>query len=230
LAVIVVAMNSPILDPYRLAANNQVERLLDGSTRPENFDFLYLRFNLGRYGNYALSRLRNAGSGTGTAIREYLDPAVSADPKEHWAGVRNGLVSERRRREILAGAKVYPRGRVLSPALVNDLASLWGEPVFFPFRNLRRSSDLAFLFKKVVNERADEIGDGIKSGEEELLLITKGMSVVFDVSSREPRAVGVFSGEVDLSLLESGDVNVLEPRFKDIDLGGWRYQILPFAP
>jgi hypothetical protein len=228
LVFIVVAMNSPILDPYRLSANNQVERLLEGSARAENFDFLYLRFNLGRYGNYALSRLRNANNlgalgNTGAAIREYLDPALSVDPKEHWTTVQNGLVPERRRREIRAGAKVYPEGRVLSPALVNDLASRWGEPGFFSLRSVRRSSDLIFSFKKILNETTPD-------GTEELLLITRGTSMVFDVSSGEPRVVGMFSGEMDLFLLESQDVKVLKPRFKDIELGGRRYQVMPFAP
>jgi hypothetical protein len=226
LAVIVAAMNSPLLDPYRLSANNQAERLLEGRTRPEDFDFLYLRFNLGRYGNYALSRLKSAGNfdaldGRGMSIREYLDPAISIDPKEHWTSVQNGLVPERRRREILAGAKVYPEGRVLPLSLVNDLASRWGEPGFFSLRHVRRSSDLVFSFKKILNETNET---------EELLLITRETSMVFDVSSGEPRAVGVFSVETDLSLLESEDVKVLEPRFKDIELGGWRYQVMPLAP
>ena len=53
LAALVAAMNSPILDPYRLAADNQVDRLLSGQITPADFDYLYLRFSLGRYGNYA---------------------------------------------------------------------------------------------------------------------------------------------------------------------------------
>ncbi|MDR1377504.1 MAG: DUF4153 domain-containing protein [Synergistaceae bacterium] len=223
LAIIVVAMNSPLLDPYRLSANNQVERLLEGSTRPENFDFLYLRFNLGRYGNYALSRLKNANGDTGAAIQEYLGPATSIDPKEHWFSVQNGLLPESRRREILAGAKVYPEGRVLSPALVNVLVSRWGEPGFPPLRNIRKSSDLFFSFKKVINERDQR-------DQEELLLITMGTSMVFDVSLKEPRTVGVFRIEMDLSFLKSEDVKIMEPQFKDIELGGWRYQIMPFTP
>ena len=60
LSVLVVAMNSPLLDPYRLAANNQVDRLLGGQIAPADFDYLYLRFSLGRYGNYALARLKDA--------------------------------------------------------------------------------------------------------------------------------------------------------------------------
>ncbi|MDR1376501.1 MAG: DUF4153 domain-containing protein [Synergistaceae bacterium] len=213
LAVIVVAMNSPVLDPYRLSANNQAERLLEGRTRPENFDFLYLRFNLGRYGNYALSRLQNDEN---ESIREYLTPALSIDAKEHY-----GLVSEKRRREILTNAQVYPKGRALSPDLTEKLASRWNAYDFFPFRGVRNKSDLAFSFKNLKNQ---------ESGHEELLLITKGMGMVLDVSSPEIRVVGMIYGGIDPLDLNSKDLEVVEPLFKDIELNGRRYQVIPPQP
>ncbi|MDR1977279.1 MAG: DUF4153 domain-containing protein [Synergistaceae bacterium] len=213
-AVIVVAMNSPILDPYRLSANNQTERLLEGRTRPENFDFLYLRFNLGRYGNYALSRLRDTDAGK--PIREYLETALSVDPKEHWASLKNGTLSEKRLREILTSAKVYPKGRALAPSVVDALVSQGHVPGLFFFRDVRSGSDVAFSFKKLKNQ--EETG-------EELLLIKRGMGMV--LSSPDLRVVGMIHGNVDPLELESSDVEVVEPRFKDVELNGWRYQIVP---
>jgi hypothetical protein len=212
LAVIVVAMNSPLLDPYRLSANNQTERLLEGRTRPEDFDFLYLRFNLGRYGKYALSRLQNIDGGKSEAIGEYLKPALSIDAEEHY-----GLISEKRRREILANAKVHPKGRALSPDLIDKLASRWNVYDFFPFRSVRRRSDLVFSFKKLES----------REGEEKLLLITKGVGMVFDVSSPEVRVVGMIYGSIDPLDLNSADVKVVDPLFKDVELNGRRYQIVP---
>ena len=50
LAVITSAMNSPLLDPFRLASSNQLSRLESGMISPEDFDYIYTRFNLGRYG------------------------------------------------------------------------------------------------------------------------------------------------------------------------------------
>jgi hypothetical protein len=211
LAVIVAAMNSPLLDPYRLSANNQAERLLEGRTRPEDFDFLYLRFNLGRYGNYALSRLQNDEN---ESIRKYLTPAFSIDAKEHY-----GLVSEKRSRDILANAQVYPKGRVLSPDLMEKLASRWNANDFFPFRSVRRKSDLAFSFKRLRHQ-------GNEAGEE-LLLITKGVSMVLDISSPEIRVVGMIYGGIDPLDLNSRDIEAVEPLFKDIELNGRRYQVIP---
>ena len=223
LAVIVAAMNSPLLDPYRLSANNQAERLLEGRTRPEDFDFLYLRFNLGRYGKYALSRLQDMDAGKSRSIGEYLKPALSVDAEEHY-----GLISEKRRRDILANAKVYPQGRVLSPDLIDEFASQWNAHDFFPFRGVRRRSDLVFSFKKLENRDGEGKGEG--EIQEKLLLITKGMGMVFDVSSPEIRVVGVIYGNIDPRDLNSADVKVVDPLFKDVELNGRRYQIVSPPP
>ena len=211
LAVIGVAMNSPLLDPYRLSANSQAERLLAGQTRPENFDFLYLRFNLGRHGSYALSRLRERDGGQ--AIREYLMDALSVNPGEHY-----GVISEKRRREILANAKVHPEGRVLSPLLIDTLASWWNADGLSSFRGVRHESDLAFSFKKLKNQNSDHNG-------EELLLIMEGAGIVFDVTP-ELRVIGRVRGSFD-ALPNSADVEVIDPLFKDVELNGRRYQIVP---
>ena len=77
------AMNSPILDPYRLAANNQAERLLNGQINPEDFDYLYMRFNLGRYGNYELDRLANSEHPRVNFIRKKIDAARNMKAQDY---------------------------------------------------------------------------------------------------------------------------------------------------
>lgn len=54
---LVLLANSPALDPQRIAANSQVQRLLDGKTDPVDFDVDYLRFLSGRAGHQALAGL-----------------------------------------------------------------------------------------------------------------------------------------------------------------------------
>ena len=56
---LVLLANSPVLDPQRIAANSQVERLLDGRTAHEAFDVDYLRFLSGRAGYQALAGLQD---------------------------------------------------------------------------------------------------------------------------------------------------------------------------
>jgi hypothetical protein len=215
LALIVMAMNSPLLDPYRLSANNQVDRLLTRRASPENFDFSYLRFNLGRYGNSALSRLVEIeGIAGADVIRAKVTEALSETARDHWASIRDGVVSEKTRRGILASAKVYPEGRELPQTLVDSLVRQWGSSDY-SLRDVRSGSDLAFLFKEL----------GPDDGVESLLLVRNGMGLLLDVSSPEPVIVGAVYGDLDPSYTR--DAEALEPKFKDISLGGARYQIAP---
>ncbi len=58
--IALVALATPVLDPWALSANNQAERLLQGRVKAADFDFGYLRFSLGRYGERALDRIVTA--------------------------------------------------------------------------------------------------------------------------------------------------------------------------
>ena len=219
LSVLVVAMNSPLLDPYRLAANNQVDRLLGGQIAPADFDYLYLRFSLGRYGNYALARLRDAAHPRADAIRRRIEAAMRVDPLTHWRDVRSGTVPESQRRDILHNAAVYPAGRRLSPELVERLIRLW-EGDDGVLRSLRRSSDAVFVFEDVLTEG--------ENGGEALLVIRPGIGLVLEVASGEPRVAGFFQGSFSPEGLSTQDVSVAEPQFRDVTIQGDRYRILPW--
>jgi hypothetical protein len=95
LALDLFAVNTPQFDFHRIAANSQVERLLDGRTKPADFDARYLRFGLGPYGIRELEALKvsdfaKAQSGLVTMIMDALtatsrwtDPSVAlqSDPE-----------------------------------------------------------------------------------------------------------------------------------------------------
>lgn len=219
LAFIVVAMNSPLLDPYRLSANNQINRLLAARVSPEAFDFSYLRFNLGRYGNSALSRLAEIEGIEGAdVIRAKVSEALSENSREHWANVRNDIVSERARREILANAIVYPEGRALPQAFVDGLVRQWGHSDLYYLRGIRSGSDLAFSFKKL----------GTRDDKESLLLVREGVGLLMDASSQEPRVIGTIHGYLlSPSDMRLSDIELLEPIFNDIGLGNMRFHIVP---
>ena len=51
-------MNSPVLDPLRLSANDQTSRLKAGKVTPEDFDYAYLT-SLGRYGKESIDSLNS---------------------------------------------------------------------------------------------------------------------------------------------------------------------------
>lgn len=59
IAVIVVLCNSPIIDPYRISVNDQMNRYSTGKVSPDDLDLIMLRFDSGRRGNDALQALRS---------------------------------------------------------------------------------------------------------------------------------------------------------------------------
>lgn len=66
--ILTIAVNTPLLDPYRISVNNQMARLDSGKTQAKDLDLRMLRFDSGRRGNEALSKLQQ-------------HPAFTADPK-----------------------------------------------------------------------------------------------------------------------------------------------------
>jgi len=56
--LLLIALFTPIADPARLSVASQVKRLQSGKVTAEKFDFQFLRFDSGRYGREALSRLK----------------------------------------------------------------------------------------------------------------------------------------------------------------------------
>ncbi|MBQ9564774.1 MAG: DUF4153 domain-containing protein [Synergistaceae bacterium] len=220
LTLLVALMNSPVLDPYRLAANNQVDRLLAGRIAPEDFDYLYMRFSLGRYGNYALTRIGESGHPRAEAIQKRIAAAMSVSLEEYRRDLEDDVVPVPQRREILRHARVYPGDRSLPQPLVDYLIQDWDEERS-PLRGVRRSSELAFVFKNFTRE--DEPG-------EEVLLFLEGKGMALKVEGDTARAVGVFSGQdgqPSPQSLRSTEVSAVESRFMDLQIGGKRYQILP---
>lgn len=219
MTLLVAAMNSPLLDPYRLAANNQADRLLGGRIAPEDFDYLYMRFSLGRYGNYALERLRESRGPRADSIRKRIVAAMAVDPEEYLRDLESSVAPASQRREILNNARVYPQGRSLSKPLKDCLVQIWEDEEAM-LRSVRHSTEVAFVFQRVTD---DPEGAG-----EDLLMILKGIGVVLKVRQNDVRPVGFFQGEdVSPRALASADVKALEARFRDVEFGGVRHQVLP---
>jgi len=57
IVAVLISLFSPIADPARISAADQVNRVLSGQIAPEKLDFGFLRFGAGRYGVAALERL-----------------------------------------------------------------------------------------------------------------------------------------------------------------------------
>lgn len=81
--VVLTALATPIVNPWAISANSQYDRIADEKVSADEFDFGYLRFELGEYGDRALERmLALTGHPEAAAIREGVERARAA--KSYW--------------------------------------------------------------------------------------------------------------------------------------------------
>jgi hypothetical protein len=112
---VLLALLSPLADPVRLSVDNQVARLQAGKVKPADFDFEYLKFSAGRFGETALARLVKDGGEVGRFAR-----VVQA---QKFQGSANALPEKQ---QSIAGMKVYPAGRAAPESLKASWSNLIG--------------------------------------------------------------------------------------------------------
>lgn len=79
LASALILVHTPLLDFHKWSVQSQVARLENGTTETEDFDALYLRFNLGAYGTKALKSLQaSEWVVEDTALKNHIDNALSS--------------------------------------------------------------------------------------------------------------------------------------------------------
>lgn len=84
LVAALILVNTPLLDFHRIAANNQVAGVLSDETSVDDFDALYVRFELGKYGVDALEKLKTSERAKqDVALKKKIDAALAADNR--WA-------------------------------------------------------------------------------------------------------------------------------------------------
>ena len=104
---LILALFTPIADPARLSVNSQVARLERGKVKPEAFDFEFLRFSSGRYGEPALEKLK-ASKVEGVAARAKAAEAMK---------IKTAPVIEK---IDLSNLAVYPAGRALPESFLRQ--------------------------------------------------------------------------------------------------------------
>ncbi|EHM03381.1 hypothetical protein HMPREF9946_00211 [Acetobacteraceae bacterium AT-5844] len=100
--LVLLALNTPLADPSRLAVNSQVSRLLAGEVPAEKFDFYFLRYGSGRYGRQALARLQR-----------HDDPAIATAARRE--GGTPGVAGAEAQQPLRLAA--YPADAALPPAI-----------------------------------------------------------------------------------------------------------------
>ncbi len=109
-AGVLLLATSPILDPKRISAASQAERLRTGSVSAEKFDYDYLQFDLGRYGRNVLTELSKNSS---KEIAALASASLAKTTKYSQRGVPPELLASR--------IELFPAGAALDPAFIRYL-------------------------------------------------------------------------------------------------------------
>jgi Domain of unknown function (DUF4153) len=211
---VLFALFTPIADPMRIAVASQVARLNSGAVKPDKFDFAYLRWNGGRFGQKALTKLSKSKDAD---VREVALAALKQTNRYAFVNSK-----KTRPEEIAKGITVYPKGKALPASFARQ-----------DWRNIDAAS-FPCLFG---TDRCDAIladldGDGV---DEILLLASPGPNSweqigQFKRDGKSWRLVGTRYGFLcpgDRDALLAGHFKAVVPEERDIMIGTKRLVAAP---
>lgn len=197
---VLLAVLSPLADPVRLSVDSQVARLSSGQVKPADFDFEYMKFSSGRFGEKALAKLAKDQGDIGRFARIAQAQKVM--------GAAKPLPEQQ---QPVAGIKVWPAGRVMPETLKAQWSELVGE-------ECSKRQDPCEVFM------ADLNGDG----QEEALI--KAYTVNLSVLEDDGAAGWVRRGVVDVTFcsdinqtwqaMRAGAFKTTPSRWRDLEVNG----------
>jgi hypothetical protein len=214
---------TPVLSPYRLAANSQYQRVLAGRYESgagglrSASAFEYLRFNAGAYGRRRLAQLAQLQNHADAArIQALASSALRA------SGVWD-IVSTRTDDELISDLRVFPAGRTLDAELISALrADLHGPS--------NTAGCLPGQGQELVGLFVDLKGDG----DSEFILWNMCLGVLYQRNGGVWQMAGTlvaantFARGADLvPELSMGQVTTAKRPWQDLLVGKHRFQVLP---
>jgi hypothetical protein len=209
---------TPLLDPARIVVDSQLTRLMSREIAPDDFDFSYLRFQAGRYGNDKLREL--LAPSTHPQARRIHDLAqmhLGRQSPDEWHSHAQGLNRER----LLSRLEVHPLEKAIDPGFIDFLAKQLDEKKFTP--------------ECLVNDPICQLWmvDLDDDGVGEFVFFDTFQSKVFGLANGAWKQVGVISGPNVRRLsrshvedvLRSGNASVLPRRWRDFQLGTDRFSV-----
>jgi hypothetical protein len=221
LIAVISAALTPLLSPYRLAANSQfkiAQRPASDATNAWNSPFHYLRFDSGRYGRQRLQQLAGLQGAGNERIRSHAQDALSQ--QNSW--VNNTSIDAT---ELLATLQIYPAGRALDEKLVAEIAA-----------ELRKPEN-AFLFQRASEQGAVGIFIDLNGDDAQdfVLLGSLGGAAFENTAGGEWTLVGRFHvnsakpgpWSALVSDLEAGNYAAQPQRWRDLNIGTRHFRFSP---
>jgi hypothetical protein len=210
--VVLLALCTPAADPRRLSVGDQVARLEKGRVKAEAFDFRFLRFEAGRYGQTAFEAMKRSNRAD---IRESAGVAALLNNRYETPE------GDRPRPPTVSEVQVFPAGRTL-PA--DFKAQFAGEPTppFCGAVGKPCRANIRDLDKDGVPEILIEAGEGV---------------AVYKRDDGRWRRYGFFrltecypaSADPggDMTRFITGELETVAPDMPDIKFAGERFRITP---
>jgi MFS family permease len=127
---VMLALFTPVADPARISAADQVARLESGIISPDNFDFAFLRFRSGKYGLDALERLRmKRDNPDAVRIAEKADAILAVRTPFAAQQLPNPATPSERAANI---AVIFPKGETLPDTFLNQDWNATSQPWRLP--------------------------------------------------------------------------------------------------
>jgi hypothetical protein len=237
LIAVISAALTPLLSPYRLAADSQFRLVLAKGLEPEdrgktknayklNTPLHYLRFDSGQYGRAKLEALARSTSGPrAERIRHLAQEALAQ--KVRWEDLPVAEISA-----DIAKLHIYPAGRTLDRNLSDRLIADLRKPEN-GFAYLRLEDEgIAGIYIDLNGDKSDEF----------VFLTTYGGLVYESRAGRWVLVGGInrsshpgtleFAG-VKLDLigeLSKGNFSATTPKWKELSIGGHVFRVIPHEP
>lgn len=219
LTLLLTLTATPLLNPARIAVNSQVERLLTQKVAAGAFDFDYLRFHAGKYGNEKLRELLNVPNHPESPR---IHDLAEAELKKQYPYGPNSSDAGLSKDQLEAKLKVHPKTTALDPAFLDYLGH--------QLKDLKLFLNCSHGDQQCQVWMIDLNGDG----SPELILFDSFQSRVFAKIAGEWKVVGTISGpslnrltgSYVEGILDAGSANVIPNKWRDFQLGADRYSVV----
>jgi hypothetical protein len=220
LMAVLSAALTPLLSPYRLAADSQfkmAQRPASDQAKGWNSPFHYLRFDSGRYGRQRLQQLAGLQGAANEQIRRRAQESLlQASPWMNDTSIDAP--------ELLAKLQIYPAGRALDAKLSAEIAA-----------DLRKPED-AFLFQRFAEQGVAGIFIDLNGDDaQDFVLLGRQGGVAYENRAGEWAIVGRFytnsikagSWAAVVSDLKAGNYTAQQQRWRDLNIGTRHFRFSP---
>ncbi|MGB4810920.1 MAG: DUF4153 domain-containing protein [Methylophilaceae bacterium] len=238
LVVLIGLIYSPVLNPVRIGVQSQLARLSDGKVTADVYDYDYLRFSGGKYGDAALrGLLADTNHPQAKTMKPLIEEVLKSDYPvgRAYSAKENKALSRVSNAEALqALTTIYPKGTLVDKAFFDMLFQEYKSgKVYFS------CLDDASIEKKMQGCNVLSI-DLNKDHQDELMVLSdyggrvyqkqpQGWRYLSDMQVECCNALkpGEVLTEAELATdLAQGKVSAAEPKWQDLKIGDQTYKIV----